>query len=236
MTKPDISNSAKLLGGYMTATGITDAKTIAETLNIPLRTVQRLKLEYATCANDATGGVLTCANDANSATGGVSESAKCATDGVSPSRVEDTYFPLELEDRPERKVSPPKVPQPIAKPVDFRTMFADPAIEHGLEVQGGKLVLVNGTRAEWLNRFDGDENRLDLALVQAFGELQPNSAKPIKPQVERTLARIAGQKRDHDQRYERTVKANSTKPKGRADGRPSMMELLKAGTVQGAPQ
>ena len=74
-----ISNSAKLLGGYMTATGITDAKTIAETLNIPLRTVQRLKLEYATSANDATGGVSTCAND-----------AKCATDGAEQKEIPPT--------------------------------------------------------------------------------------------------------------------------------------------------
>lgn len=65
-----ISNSAKLLGAYMKATGITCAKTIAQTLDIPIRTIQRLKLECATCANSATDGAAKCANDA---TGGVSE-------------------------------------------------------------------------------------------------------------------------------------------------------------------
>lgn len=74
----NISNPAKLLRGYMTATGISCAKTISETLGIPLRTVQRLKLEVATAS--ATDGAPSNANDA---TGGVSESAKCATDGVS---------------------------------------------------------------------------------------------------------------------------------------------------------
>lgn len=65
--KSKLSNPAKILMGYMKATGITDAKTIATNLDIPLRTVQRLKLECATCANDAISGVsddTTCANDA----------------------------------------------------------------------------------------------------------------------------------------------------------------------------
>lgn len=66
-----LSNPAKLLAGYMKATGISDAKVIADTLGIPLRTIQRLKLDVA------------CANDANDATRGVSESANCAMDGVS---------------------------------------------------------------------------------------------------------------------------------------------------------
>ena len=103
-----ISNSAKLLGGYMVATGITDAKTIAETLNIPLRTVQRLKLEYATCA---TGGVLVCANSANDATGGVSESAKCATGGVL-TRVEDNNITT-IDYKEVSEVSTPLVPQAV---------------------------------------------------------------------------------------------------------------------------
>jgi len=107
--KPDISNSAKLLGGYMTATGITDAKTISETLNIPLRTVQRLKLEYATCATD---GVLICANSANDATGGVSESAKCATDGVLV-RVDNNIITT-LEFSEVSEVITPLVPQAVA--------------------------------------------------------------------------------------------------------------------------
>jgi len=52
-----ISNPAKLLLAYMRCSGITDAKTIAADLDIPLRTIQRLKLECATYANDAISGV-----------------------------------------------------------------------------------------------------------------------------------------------------------------------------------
>lgn len=206
-----LSNTAKLLRAYMECSGIHCAKTISENLGINLRTIYRLKLDIA--ASCATGGTAT---SATTATDGTIETATCATGGTQPSRVEYTYFPLELEDRPESEVSPPKVPHSAAKPIDFRTMFADPAIEHGVEVQGGKLVLVNGTRTEWLSRFDDDENRLDLALVQAFGELQPNSGKGIKQQVERTLARIAGQKRDQDKRYDKAVKSNGKAAKSPA--------------------
>lgn len=76
-----VSNPAKLLAAYMNCSGITCAKIIAETLDIPLRTVQRLKLEAATLvdvtsAKDATcaiSGVLTDANSAKDAISGVSE-------------------------------------------------------------------------------------------------------------------------------------------------------------------
>lgn len=63
--KQDISNPAKILRGYMQATGISDAKELAETFDIPLRTIQRLKLECAI------NGVAESANDAKRAISGV---------------------------------------------------------------------------------------------------------------------------------------------------------------------
>ena len=51
-----LSNPAKILAAYMKCSGITDAKQLASDLNIPIRTIQRLKLECATCANDAIYG------------------------------------------------------------------------------------------------------------------------------------------------------------------------------------
>lgn len=68
--KSKISNPAKILRGYMDATGIADAKTLSDALGIAIRTIQRLKLECATCANDAIYGA---ANDAKRARYGVSE-------------------------------------------------------------------------------------------------------------------------------------------------------------------
>ena len=70
----------------MKCSGIFDAKQIAADLGIPLRTIQRLKLDIAcamggaaTSANDATYGV---SESANSAMGGAASSANDATHGV----------------------------------------------------------------------------------------------------------------------------------------------------------
>jgi hypothetical protein len=62
----DISNPAKLLRKVMQITGIGCAKTLAADLGIPLRTIQRLRLEIAdaTCANDAISGGATHATSA----------------------------------------------------------------------------------------------------------------------------------------------------------------------------
>jgi hypothetical protein len=75
-----LSNPAKILFGYMRASGITDAKQLATDLDIPLRTIQRLKLECASVvdanakrANDAISGA---ANDAKRAISGVFEAPK----------------------------------------------------------------------------------------------------------------------------------------------------------------
>lgn len=54
--KAGMSNPAKILLAYMRCSGISDAKTLAADLDIPIRTIQRLKLECATCANDARNG------------------------------------------------------------------------------------------------------------------------------------------------------------------------------------
>jgi hypothetical protein len=53
---------------------------------------------------------------------------------------------------------------------EFRAKAIAPLVlpEHEtVTFENGRLVLHNGTRAEWLKRFDGDETRLDLALVTA---------------------------------------------------------------------
>lgn len=94
----------------------------------------------------------------------------------------------------------------------------DPYFENAgiIRADDGSLVLVNGTKARWLKAFSGDENRLELALIQAAGEVQLRSRNPLKLQVERTLARIAGQKHDGDNRYKAACNRNSTTPSGSA--------------------
>lgn len=53
----------------------------------------------------------------------------------------------------------------------------------------GVLQLLNGARAEWLKRFEGDEQALELALIQAMPYVKPNNVHSIRVQVEAALAK-----------------------------------------------
>lgn len=86
-----LSNTAKLLRAYMALTGTTCAKTIAANLDIPVRTIQRLKLDCAT-ATDGAATSATCATD------GVSEPPHAPSVAVPPSRVLDNNLLTNLED------------------------------------------------------------------------------------------------------------------------------------------
>jgi hypothetical protein len=126
-TTSPLSNSAKLLAGYMKATGLFEAKALAEALAIPLRTIQRLKLEIA-CANDAADGVYSecgaSANHAISAKDGAATCANSAVHGVSdapttppvapPARVEETNL-LHYQDTSVENKNPP-TPRKRGKP------------------------------------------------------------------------------------------------------------------------
>jgi hypothetical protein len=111
--RKDISNPAKLLRALIHATGITDCKQLSEMLAIPVRTLQRLKLEVAETVDNAT------ANDAKHAISGAATSAisgaSTANDaisgasGASPSRA---YIesPSEILSTEEQIDSPSSVP------------------------------------------------------------------------------------------------------------------------------
>lgn len=118
---------------------------------------------------------------------------------------------LEKEDTREREIVARKDQwgRPIEGP-DADVLF-----------DGTRLELVNGLRAEWLERFSGDEQRLDLALKQAAGYVQRNSSKPLAAQVGSQLARIVAEKQDRDQRY---VKAAAAKP---SPAKPSQPKLSR---------
>lgn len=91
-----ISNPAKLLRAVMRLMGVTDTRQLAAELDIPLRTIQRLKLECATDGADATSAISGAqfgANSANDARYGVSVDAKDAINGAcgasrAPARIE----------------------------------------------------------------------------------------------------------------------------------------------------
>ena len=71
----------------------------------------------------------------------------------------------------------------------------------------GSIHLTDRSRSDWLQRFGGNAERLDLALIEAAGERQRNSRQPLRLQVERTLARIAGRKIESDHRYASAVES-----------------------------
>jgi hypothetical protein len=85
--------------------------------------------------------------------------------------------------------------------------------DHGVTIDAnGRLTLVNGERSFWLKKFDGDSERLDLALIQAAGYVQPNSSRPLQAQVAAQLSKICAEKVDRDQRYNRAARANGKQP------------------------
>ena len=83
-------------------------------------------------------------------------------------------------------------------------------------MEKGTIVLSNGLRQECLDMLGGDEIRLDLALKQSVAYVQPNSRRPLEAQIVSQLARIAGEKHDRDERYQRAAKENAaSKPQPR---------------------
>ena len=114
------------------------------------------------------------------------------------------------------------VAQSVAKP-DRKTLAPGP-LSDGFEItERGRVNLVNGVRAEWLERFGNDETRLNMALISTTGNLKLNSPLPIEAQVEASLARMAGDKLDRDKRYAKAVV--DSKSSKAADGKPVETEI-----------
>lgn len=84
------------------------------------------------------------------------------------------------------------------------------------QLKNGNLVLDESLRRFWLEQFQGDEQRLQLALIQAAGYVQANSSRLLEAQVGAQLARIVADKRDRDQRYraaaDRSESASGRRP------------------------
>jgi uncharacterized protein YdaU (DUF1376 family) len=98
-------------------------------------------------------------------------------------------------------------------------------------LEGDRIVLHNGTRAKWLAKFGGDEARLDLALDQAIGWIQPNSPRPLEAQVSSQLAKTLGDKLDRDGRYERTAKSAPAAGAPKVSNARAILEARKAREV-----
>jgi hypothetical protein len=78
---------------------------------------------------------------------------------------------------------------------------AEKSAQHTATFENGALVVSQALREHWLPRFGGDSLRLQYALEQVAGYVQPNSHRPLVAQINSQLARIVGNRRDSDQRY-----------------------------------
>lgn len=119
----------------------------------------------------------------------------------------------------EVKQDPPLVPQGQAEAkkvlLQDESLIEAQKAYAGVTMTGGVIALHNGTRQFWLDRFGGDGERLSLALIQAAAYVQPNSNRPLETQVGAQLARIAGEKREKDQRYAKAAATKPTTPAGK---------------------
>lgn len=93
--------------------------------------------------------------------------------------------------------------------------------------EDGALTLVNGLRSKWLTEFSDDAHRLDLALTEIAGNLQINSSRSLRAQVESRLARLAGEKLDKDNRYKSVAAANNRGGKKNASEDDRFESLVK---------
>lgn len=108
-----------------------------------------------------------------------------------------------------QEVETPPTPSATGTTIAARSWDEDVASHQHrtITIENGRPILHNGTHAYWLEAFENDAKRLELALIEAMATLQQNSRQTPDVQISRTLARIAGQKHDQNQRYKQAVQA-----------------------------
>jgi len=195
--KLKINPTAKYVATIMGTTGVIDTRRIAEITGLTMRSVQRAKNEYADAC------VTSDAHDGDKSDIGVTGDATRATSAslVTLSPAPRVHAPAQMES-PSGIDSPKLVEDtPLAPKVDqLGRPIEGPEAE--IFFEEGKLHLVASQRKFWLKKFDCDESRLDLALIEIAPKLLPHGRQPIFSQVGSQLARIAGLRHDQQKRYE----------------------------------
>jgi hypothetical protein len=101
------------------------------------------------------------------------------------------------------------MPSHVRPVADWNHAFERPDESAGvIRTEAGSIQLVNGTLLRWLEKF-GSPARLDLALIEIAGEINPGSRKPLAADVEARLARKVAEKIDKDERYQAAVASNA---------------------------
>lgn len=116
-------------------------------------------------------------------------------------------------------VSPePEQPAPVVPAPEDQAPYkvsSPTRIEKGEErvsFDGLAIQLHGDLKTLWLGKFDGDAERLELALIAAVPYVQLNSNRPLEAQVSAQLARSAADKRDRDKRSAARAAAGRSPP------------------------
>lgn len=139
-----------------------------------------------------------------------------------PEMPPDTRACLRYQITEDRQIDIPPTPKGGAWEDELAKLYDEHA---NVSLLDGNLILHNGYRTLWLDRFDGDAKRLDLALAETAATLQPRSRQPLEAQVARKLAAIAGDRHDRDARYAAAVK---NRPTASASQDPQPSRVLEA--------
>ena len=113
---------------------------------------------------------------------------------------------------PKPQFAQSDMPSHVKPIANWSAAFSQSVENHETVIRAttGEILLLNGTRQTWLEKFGGDGERLDLALIEIAGDINEHSRKPLAADVQGRLARKAGDKLDRDQRYRAAVAANAT--------------------------
>lgn len=156
------------------------------------------------------------------ATGGSGAGATRGSGADATRVVEPTRHKPSLE--PSLKERTPKPPAGASTTSgSFWSALSPESYDGGVTYDGKVITLSEDRHAHWLDEFGGNAKRLDLALVEIAGRLQPNRSKPVCAQVESQLARIVADKLDRDTRYLAAKNSNSA---GADDKAARMKRLL----------
>lgn len=212
-----LSNGARMLRALMRAAGTHRTRDLVELTGCHPRMIQRWKTEISDT------GVVSEENDrsdkrdksdtgvATNATKATPVSHSSASSREYDSACERARFesPSEIVVRRREEEKKKNPPTPRWGALDDRpSISADdpfglrsPCASAGVSLVDERIVLDDELTEFWLARFGGDDERLALALVEAAASVRLGSRQAIRQQVERVLARIAGEKRDRDARY-----------------------------------
>ena len=135
---------------------------------------------------------------------------ECNVTVTPPDTDTDTEQITDTESEKTRDVRADDMPSHVKPVANWNQAFSDPAENQSgvIRTEAGCIQLVNGTHLRWLERF-GSPARLDLALIEIAGDINPGSRKPLAADVEARLARKVAEKIDKDERYQAAVASNA---------------------------